>query len=812
MGWVPVVCRKVWHPGWQPFGALKGVVMGDSDLIHEFLIESYENLDRMDRDLVALEKDPDNKETLASVFRTIHTIKGTCGFLGFSKLEAVTHVGENLLSKLRDGKLKLSAARTSGMLKMVDAVREILGNVEKTEKEGDGDYTALVAHLGDLIGPAGEDGATGSSPVATPVAAAVAEPAAATAAPIPTKTAAEPAATKSVVVEAAAVEPHEEHEAGKSAAGGGVADTTIRVDVTLLDRLMTLVGELVLARNQVLQATAAAEDTALAGTKQRLNLVTSELQESVMKTRMQPIQKIWSKLPRVVRDLSTSCGKRVRLELEGQETELDKTILEAIKDPLTHVVRNSIDHGIEKPEDRIAAGKDPEGLLKMRAFHEGGQVNIEIIDDGRGVNIARVKAKAIENGLITPEAAAKMGDREAVGLIFLPGFSTAEKITNVSGRGVGMDVVKTNIEAIGGQVDVHSTPGKGTTLKIKIPLTLAIIPALLVSTGGERFAIPQVNLTELVRVENKTGAGGIEMLYGAPVYRLRGNLLPLVYLNKELNLPKLEDNGGSTNIVVLHADGRTFGLVVDAICETEEIVVKPLGKLLKSLSAFAGVTVLGDGRVSLILDVMGLAQSAHVLDQQKSAVKDNKEDGASQSSKRTRTLLLVEAGANRRLAVPLSKVARLEEFEASKIEITGEGEVVQYRGSILQVVRLAQLVGADFQAPTTDSLPAVVYNTSKRRVGLVVGQILDIVEWSEDEADGTSTNENAAYGTGGAFRHVVIQDRVTELLDLDKLLGDETNGSSYDLPSAAVADAAASEEVVCVSEVGTTTNTEEVAA
>jgi two-component system chemotaxis sensor kinase CheA len=748
--------------------------MGDSDLIQEFLIESYENLDRMDRDLVALEKDPTNKETLASIFRTIHTIKGTCGFLGFSKLESVTHVGENLLSKLRDGALKLTAARTSGMLKMVDAVREILGEVEKTEKEGDGDYSALVVYLGELIGAAGEDGA------ATVPAAAVADVAASPV--VATPVVSDAGTGEAIVAEVVGGAPaaDEGAEVAGKAAGTGVADTTIRVEVALLDRLMTLVGELVLARNQVLQSTAGAEDAALAGTKQRLNLVTSELQESVMKTRMQPISKIWSKLPRVVRDLSGSCGKRVRLELEGQETELDKTILEAIKDPLTHVVRNSIDHGIEKAEDRVAAGKEAEGTLRMRAFHAGGQVNIEIIDDGRGVNVARVKAKAVENGLITAEAAAKMSDCEAVGLIFAPGFSTAEKITNVSGRGVGMDVVKTNIEAIGGQVDMESVSGKGTTLKIKIPLTLAIIPALLVSSGGERFAIPQVNLTELVRVERRPGAGGIEMLYGSPVYRLRGNLLPLVHLNEQLGLKGLDeelggDTGGSANIVVLQADGRAFGLVVDAICETEEIVVKPLGGLLKSIPAFAGVTVLGDGRVSLILDVMGLAQKARVLDRQKAVTQETKVEESAVGEGGSLTLLLVEVGAGlrtRRLAVPLAKVARLEEFAVDKIETAGGREVMQYRDGILPIVRLGQLVGADKggqsladESTAGQTVNVVVYQVTGRQVGLVVEQILDIVEWTPPE-DTT--------GKSSLQTQAVVGGRVVELLDVEAMLGQES--------------------------------------
>src|SRR5271165_3795881 len=395
------------------------------------------------------------------------------------------------------------------------------------------------------------------------------------------------------------------------------APETIRVGVNVLDKLMTLVGELVLARNQLLQISNTVEDASLQAVSQRMNLIATELQEQVMKTRMQPIGNIWGQFPRTVRDVALGCGKEVGIEMEGKETELDKTIIEAIKDPLTHLVRSSVDHGIELPEARVKAGKARVGRLILRAFHEGGQVNIEISDDGAGLSSDRIRKKAIERGVITAEQAARMTEREIFNLIFLPGFSTAEKVTNVSGRGVGMDVVKTNVEKIGGTVDVQSTLGRGTTVRVKIPLTLAIIPALVVTCGGDRYAIPQVSLLELVRVESDQAGKGIELVHGAPVYRLRGQLLPLVYLSRELKLatdarPPAEREG-AVNIVVLQADGRQFGLVVDEINDTEEIVVKPLRKQLKTVKVFAGSSIMGDGRVALILDVLGLAQRAGVL-------------------------------------------------------------------------------------------------------------------------------------------------------------------------------------------------------
>jgi len=708
------------------------------DVVKEFLVESFENLDQLDRDLVALEKDPRSRETLASVFRTIHTIKGTCGFLGFGKLESVAHVGESLLSLLRDGRLVLDPEITTALLGMVDAVRVMLASIEAHRHEGDGDYTALIETLTRLQRV--DDAAPAGPAAEAPEPAVAAGP----------ESGAPGAPTPAPAVQADGAE-------GKSRT---VADSTIRVDVGLLDKLMNLVGELVLARNQILQSTAAQSDATLLAASQRLNLITTELQESVMKTRMQPIGNVLSKFPRVVRDLATTCGKRVRIEIEGRETELDKTIIEAIKDPLTHVVRNSVDHGIEASAARVAAGKPAEGRLSLRAFHEGGQVNIEIADDGAGIDAERVKRKAVQRGLVTAEQAARMGDREAVNLIFTPGFSTAEKVSNISGRGVGMDVVKTNVEKIGGTVDVQSRVGEGTTIRIKIPLTLAIIPALVVTSDGDRYAIPQVSLLELVRLETEDASRGIEMIHGAPVYRLRGNLLPLVYLRDELRGAEAGRQDGPVNIVVLQADDRHFGLVVDGVSDTAEIVVKPLGKQLKGISAFAGATIMGDGRVALILDVLGLAQRAHVV----SEVRDRSlADGAPAAEggreARQTLLLLLGAGGERRMAIPLSTVARLEEFPRTAVELAGGGEVVQYRGHILPLVRLSEAIGIEpSPAPADELLRVVVYQERHRRVGLVVDRILDIVE------DRVALEARSA--RPGVVGAAVIQQRVTDILDV----------------------------------------------
>jgi two-component system, chemotaxis family, sensor kinase CheA len=745
--------------------------MGEmDDVVKEFLVESYENLDRLDRDFVALETDPTATDRIGSIFRTIHTIKGTCGFLGFGKLESVAHVGENLLSRLRDGQLVMNSEITTGLLKLADTVREILHFIESSGAEGDKDYSAIVELLKKLNeAPSGAAAPAAAAPA--PAVAAVAEAApvavaaAVEAAPEPAK-AHEPAKTEEVHAPSADAKT----PAAASSDGGSLAGNAIRVDVGLLDKLMNLVGELVLARNQVLQFTATQKDASFIGTSQRLNLITTELQESVMKTRMQPIGSLWNKFPRIVRDLSQACHKKVRIEMEGKDTELDKTIIEAIKDPLTHIIRNSIDHGVEAPDVRLKKGKPEEGCLFMRAYHEGGQVNIEIRDDGNGVDPERVKRKAIEKGLITAEQSARMSEREAVALIFLPGFSTAEKVTNVSGRGVGMDVVKTNVEKIGGTVDVQSKLGEGTTLRVKIPLTLAIIPALVVSSGGERFAIPQVSLLELVRLEGNNAK--IETIQGAPIYRLRGKLLPLVYINSIMNIQTTDEQkaemGGAQNIVVLRAGEQQFGLVVDQISDTEEIVVKPLGKQLKGINVFAGATIMGDGRVALILDVMGLAQKANVISQAGAQEAQQAAEASKTAAADRQALLLFMLRGEQRMAIPLSLVSRLEEFKRSAIEEAGSQAVVQYRGQIMPLINLAETLGERRKRPRSlkakkvrtdaDTVQVVVFSHENRNIGLRVERILDVVE--------EQINLQSAGTRRGVQGTAVIKDRVTEVIDL----------------------------------------------
>ncbi|HEX2892596.1 MAG TPA: chemotaxis protein CheA, partial [Marmoricola sp.] len=508
---------------------------------------------------------------------------------------------------------------------------------------------------------------------------------------------------------------------------------------------------------QLVQRAATRKDAELLRTTHRLNLIAGELQEGVMKTRMQPIDTVWSKLPRVVRDLSVQLGKQGRVQREGRDTELDKTILESVKDPLTHLVRNAVDHGIESPEVRLAAGKPAEGTLTLRSFHEGGQVNIEICDDGAGIDPQRLRDRAVERGILTPDAAARMGDREALGLIFAPGFSTAEKVTNVSGRGVGMDVVKTNIEKIGGLVDVHSELGLGSTIRVKIPLTLAIIPALMISVAGNRYAMPQVNLLELVRIDGSQGTL-VENIQGTPVYRLRGRLLPLVSLREQLGLPEME--AGTTYVAVLQADDRQFGLVVDDINDTEEIVVKPLGKHLRHLSMFAGATIMGDGQVALILDAIALARGSGVLSDNAVQQADREAEERKAAQERSQ-LLLVGLGDGRQAALPLANVDRLEEFPRDRIERIGHQEVVQYRAGLLPLVDMDGVFGAHGQlVDETAPVSVVVCDHRGALVGFVVRQILDTVD--------VEISVRSRLDTGGHRGSAVINGKVTELVDMGR--------------------------------------------
>ncbi|NKX93574.1 chemotaxis protein CheA [Sanguibacter hominis ATCC BAA-789] len=770
---------------------------GVDEIVREFLIESYENLDQLDQDLIALESNPGSRELLSSIFRTIHTIKGTSGFLAFHKLESVTHVGEGLLVELRDGKREMDQPTTDVLLLMVDTVRAILAQIDADGSETGVETDAVVARIQGML-----DAGPGAKPAA---AAPVEEPAAEEPAPaeasaqdtdddeddepeavaepfevpapvedpapkpavgarkvVPRGARAATATATEAPVTGAPVTPAGNKQVGRTSESapqrGSTAETSIRVDVDLLDELMRQVGELVLVRNQIAQITGLDANPELTRSSQRLSLIATELQEGVMKTRMQPIDHVWNKMPRVVRDLAAALKKSVDLEMIGGETELDRSLLESVKDPLTHLVRNAVDHGIEDPAGRAAAGKPENGVLTLRAYHAGGQVIVEVRDDGKGINPETVAAKALERGLKTVEQLDAMSINEIQSLVFLPGFSTASAVTNVSGRGVGMDVVRSNIEAIGGQVEVESEVGAGTVWRLRIPLTLAIMPALTVASGTEIYAIPQVNLLELVALDTERTAEAIEHVGNSEVYRLRGDLLPLVRLTDVLRSPSKAD--GSMVIAVLRADNQRFGLVVDRVMNNEEIVVKPLASQLKTVGTYAGATLMGDGRVALILDVQAIARRSLAGDSAEIAVARDRVEAVSAGAD-GQDLLIVAIDDARRAAVPLSAVTRLEQIDAQRIEQLGNREVLQYRGEILPVVRLDSILGGS-GISREGLLDVVVFSRGQRSVALVVGEILEIVN-----DRGAERRPADSYGLE---QLVVLAGKVTELVDLPLVL------------------------------------------
>jgi two-component system chemotaxis sensor kinase CheA len=729
------------------------------ELTREFLIESQEGLDRMERCLTDLEERPQDAGLIAEIFRSVHTIKGTTGFLGFKRLEKLAHAGENMLGLLREGKLSADGPIVTGLLQLLDGLRSILKTIETEASEGDGHDEVLIGWLEELQAPAKASQPVHAHAAAQATVASTALPSvsAAPPEPVPPEPIPPVAQTPEPAVASAANAPLElEGGARPRAQAGSAAESTLRVDVTLLNRMMNLVGELVLTRNQVLQATSA--DPSMTLLSRRLDMVTADLRESVMKARMQPVSNIFSKIPRIVRDLSQSLGRRVRLQVEGQDTELDKSLLEAIKDPLTHAVRNAVDHGIEPPEVRQAAGKDPEGTLKLRAAQEGSHVIIEVSDDGAGIAVEKVRQKAIERGLITAERAANQSERELLQLIFLPGFSTAAAVTNVSGRGVGMDVVRTNVERIGGKVEIDSRAGKGTTLRLRIPLTMAIIPALIVRSVNQSFALPQGALSELVHVPPEQAAVAIEWIEGAPLHRLRGKLLPLVFLD-QLLMPvgeKRKVTERDNFIAVLDADGRRFGLVVDGLADPEEIVVKPLSAVLKDIGIFSGATVLGNADLALILDPGAIAMKAGVTI---SAEDDGSytaegEDGAGDG--RELEYLLVEAGG-RQAAVRLGDVLRIEQLPVSRIEHIGYRPVLNFEGQLLPVEDSGGVLAAAEGNPEAQII-VVVCREGNRHVGIAVSHVLDVAAGGDLFEAGTSQR------TGGV---TLLKNRVTDVVELN---------------------------------------------
>ncbi|MGF1463587.1 MAG: chemotaxis protein CheW [Maricaulaceae bacterium] len=768
------------------------------DLLTEFLTETAESLDVIDTELVKFEANPNDVAILNNIFRLVHTIKGTCGFLGLPRLEAIAHAGETLLGKYRERSLTVTAEAVTLILESIDRIKSLLSHLEHEGAEPAGDDRDLI----DQLEAAAEGKLEGSSAPPPPAPVALVEPdeddigdeappvepaavegdenwdadlgrelrpgevsladleAAFHAASGPAEIeAANQAQTASAEVKTADRAEDDDGAPMGERSEKSVANQSIRVNVDVLENLMTMVSELVLTRNQLLQMTRSMDDAEFKVPMQRLSNITAELQDGVMKTRMQPIGNAWKKLPRIVRDCSRELGKRINLVMEGQETELDRQVLELIRDPLTHMVRNSADHGLEPPEERLAKGKPDAGTIKLRAYHEGGHIIIEIGDDGAGLNTDRIKKKAIEKGVTTAAEAEHMTDAQIHRFIFAPGFSTAAKVTSLSGRGVGMDVVRTNIEQIGGTVDLVSTPGHGSTFTIKIPLTLAIISALIVGSGAQRFAIPQLSVVELVR----TGANAehkVEVINKTRVLRLRDRLLPLADLSVMLGLNAHNDadSDRASFVVVMQVGEQRFGVVVDEVFDTEEIVVKPLASALRDLSAFSGNTILGDGSVIMIVDPNGLGQTigakAHELD----SAAAEAENAAARAADEASSMLVFRAGGTDPKAVPLSLVTRLEEIDADKIETSNDRHVTQYRGRLMPLLHASPY--GEFAAEGHQ--PVLVFSNGRYTMGLAVDEIIDIVE--------EQVNVELESDTAGLLGTAVLKGRATEVVDVAHFL------------------------------------------
>ncbi len=726
------------------------------DLLQEFLMETGENLDTVDRELVRFEQDPNNSDILRNIFRLVHTVKGTCGFIGLPRLEALTHAAESLIGQFRDG-ASVSAIAVTAILETIDRVKDILSELAEKGEEPPGNDENLISELGILTDHAKaelQQRPQQTTDGADPVAAYLARHAGS----VPTtpgedaldlifRSAPGPQRGRDGRIEQTEASEHGDEPVSRE--NRQVGPATLRVNVDTIEHLMTMVSELVLTRNQLLEISRKQDDHGLKVPLQRLSLITAELQDGVMKTRMQPIGNAWSKLPRIIRDLGAELGKRIELVTEGAETELDRQILDLIKDPLMHMVRNCADHAIEAPAERLAAGKPEHGTIRVAAYHEGGSVTIAVTDDGRGLDVERIRRKAIQQGLATEAELGRMSDAQASRYIFHPGFSTADSVTAISGRGVGMDVVKVNVDAIGGLIDIVSKPGLGTTITIKIPLTLAIVAALIVVAGDQRFAIPQIVVRELVRV--KAGADHrIEEINGAPILRLRGRLLPIIALSGLMgtDAPSREDGF----IVVTQIGERQFGILVDGVFHTEEIVVKPMSSKLRHIPIFSGNTILGDGAVVLIVDPNGVAGLVGAATAGEAFLSEAATAAAPTAEKTT--VLVFKAGPEGVRAVPLSLVTRLEEVDAGEFQ-TGSGRILlHYRNRLVPVVPVGET-----QIRTEGLQPLVIISEGELTVALAVDAIVDIVDEVLDIEMATAQDR-------GIIGSAMIRGRATDIIDL----------------------------------------------
>ena len=707
-------------------------MLKNEEFLKDFIEESTEHIQRIEEGLLGIEAGDTDGDTLNEVFRAVHSIKGTAGFFGLKNISELSHSMENLLSRMRDGRIKADANVVDALLAGNDTLRSMVNNVQGSRQV---DISSIKGQIERILKEdkglmTRESQAQGAS--------------------------------------------RETGEAGNERKENS-KDESLRVSVGLLNDLMDLAGEMVLGRNQLLRNLQDYVKTN-PGTQvllQNIDRITTELQEKVMQTRMQPIANVFNRFPRIIRDMSKALGKEMKLSIEGADVELDKSIIEAIGDPLAHIIRNAADHGIEKADVRAGLGKTTAGLIQMKAYHEGGQVKVEVVDDGSGIDPNRVKEKAINSGLITAREAEEMTEGEVLELIFRPGFSTAREVTDVSGRGVGMDVVKTNIEKLGGVVNIESTPGRGTRFILTLPLTLAIIPSLIVGVGGQRFALPQVNLQEMVRIKRDNPGMRIEHIHSAEVLRLRDRLLPLVRLSdllgfKDKDADKPTRAGDITRVLVLKAGSRRFGLVVDRVYDSEEILVKPLPRYIKDCRAYSGATILGNGRIALILDPDGIAAEAMLKfpEYRAGEAADSHSTGAGAVGLRRSTvksLLLFKCGGPELLAVDLYNVSRVEKIKKSDIETIGPRTFIQFRGRPLQVFRPEDILPIIRKDGGEDTAFVIIPKGGHQAMGILVDTILDTVE-------ARVRPDKAGIKSGALAGSAIIDKRIVLIIDIISLI------------------------------------------
>lgn len=706
------------------------------ELVADFISEASESLLNLDNEIVELESNPENDELLGKIFRVMHTIKGTCGFLALDKLASVAHAGENILDQMRSKKIPINSENISIILESIDTIKSIVSYIQTNGKEPETDYSDLINKINSSIN--GENNS-----------------------PLEAEQEATPALEKSDKEKQEKEQPPilEDKEDPKDAVEVKQApipeapsqendeNQTIRVRVKRLEELMQTVSELVLNRNQLLQLDRSIRNNALSSSLKSLDTLTTSIQETVMKTRMQPISNAWIKMPRLVRDLSNDLNKKIKLVMIGQETELDKQLIEAIKDPLMHMVRNSADHGLEKEEDRLAAGKSAEGVITLKAYHVSGHIIIEVSDDGYGINIDKVKSKILENSLATENDLKLLSEQQIIQYVFRAGFSTATAVTSVSGRGVGMDVVKNNIDKIRGSVELQSVTGKGSTFIIKIPLTLAIMPILIIESQKQKFGIPQANILEMILV-NDASEYNIEEINNHKILRLREALLPLVTLSEILQLNETKETK-EYYIIVCNINNINFGIIVDNIYDTEEIVLKPISLALKAVNIYSGITVLGNGDVIIILDLNGIVEQVSLAHSE--TVEEIKKE---ESEENILSSFLLVKSAEGHKAIPLELVSRLEEIDMGKLEDLKGNKVIQYQDALMYVESL----DPDYKIPNEGKQLVIVLDNNEHIIGLVVEKIIEIVRQNiEDKINNSLDNIST----------LVLDGKTTDIIDVN---------------------------------------------